>query len=86
MKLAGALAIGLGLLVSSSIFLPLGETGREGLYRWPNNGETKVVYGTNDTYYAISTRGVTAAAVCSLLLVGALILLGRRVRSIPPHA
>jgi hypothetical protein len=82
----GAFAVGLGLLLGSSLVMPLGEAGNQGLYRWTNNGETKVVYSTNDTYYVISTRVVTAASVGSLLLGVGLLSLGRRFRSIAPHA
>jgi hypothetical protein len=86
MKSAGVFAISLGLLLGSSFFLPRGEVGRQGLYRWANNGETKVVYGTNDTYYAVSTRAATVAAIGFLLLGGGLVLLGRRFRIGTPRA
>jgi hypothetical protein len=86
MKSAGAFTIALGLLLGSSLFTPLGDAGNQGLYRWINNGETKVVYGTNDTYYVISTRVVTAAAASFLLLGGGLVLLGRRFRIGTPRA
>jgi hypothetical protein len=84
-KIAGALAVGLGLVFAASLCAPPGETGAPGLHRWTHDGETMLVYATGNSYYMTSTRIVTTAATAFILLGSALVFLGRHLRGTPTH-
>jgi hypothetical protein len=84
-KIAGALAVGLGLAFAASLCSPAGETGTSGLHRWTHDGETMLVYGTGNSYYMTATRVVTTAAAVFILLGSAFAFLGRRLRGTATH-